>query len=126
MIAHLVNQFTVLVGQTALVFLFMILVFNIHCEGSLPLAIFITLLQGLCGMCYGKILIYFYCCYLYPSETTFSSTVPHQSWLTALRILSLLLLVRVLSESEIPFIPFEGKARVVGECMSPWWVKALF
>lgn len=56
MIAHLVNQFTVLVGQTALVFLFMILVFNIHCEGSLPLAIFITLLQGLCGMCYGKFL----------------------------------------------------------------------
>jgi len=55
MLAHLVNQFTVLVGQTALVFLFMLLVFNISCNGSLPLAIFITLVQGLCGMCYGLV-----------------------------------------------------------------------
>lgn len=95
MIAHLVNQFTVLVGQTALVFLFMILVFNIHCEGSLPLAIFITLLQGLCGMCYGKFFLsIYYCCYLYPSETTFSSTVPPSVLAHCLRILSLLLLVR--------------------------------
>ena len=57
MLAHLVNQFTVLVGQTALVFLFMLLVFNISCNGSLPLAIFITLVQGLCGMCYGIYII---------------------------------------------------------------------
>lgn len=54
MLAHLVNQFTVLIGQTALVFLFMLLVFNIACNGSLTLAVFITLLQGLCGMSYGK------------------------------------------------------------------------
>ena len=54
MIAHLVNQFTVLAGQTALVFLFMLLAFQIPCHGSLSLAIFITLLQGLCGMSYGK------------------------------------------------------------------------
>ncbi len=54
MLAHLVNQFTVLIGQTALVFLFMLLVFNIACHGSLALAVFITLLQGLCGMSYGK------------------------------------------------------------------------
>ena len=53
MIAHLVNQFTVLMGQTALVFVFMILVFQIPCIGSLTLAIFITLLQGMCGMSYG-------------------------------------------------------------------------
>lgn len=55
MLAHLVNQFTVLIGQTALVFLFMLLVFNIACHGSLALAVFITLLQGLCGMSYGKL-----------------------------------------------------------------------
>ena len=54
MVAHIANQFSVLVGQTALVYIFMMLVFNIHCQGSLPLAIFITLLQGLCGMCYGE------------------------------------------------------------------------
>ncbi|EFX78467.1 ABC protein, subfamily ABCH [Daphnia pulex] len=55
MLAHLVNQFTVLIGQTALVFLFMLLVFNIACHGSLALAVFITLLQGLCGMSYGLV-----------------------------------------------------------------------
>ena len=54
MVAHLVNQFTVLCGQTALVFLFMLLVFAIPCHGSLASAVFITLLQGLCGMSYGE------------------------------------------------------------------------
>ena len=53
MIAHLVNQFTVLCGQTALVYIFMLLVFDVACHGSLVLAVIITLLQGLCGMCYG-------------------------------------------------------------------------
>nr|QST15012.1 ABCH-like protein [Diaphanosoma celebensis] len=53
MVAHLVNQFTVLCGQTALVFIFMLLVFAIPCHGNLVSAVFITLLQGLCGMSYG-------------------------------------------------------------------------
>ena len=48
--------------KTALVFLFMLLVFNISCNGSLPLAIFITLVQGLCGMCYGIYLLLFLKC----------------------------------------------------------------
>lgn len=66
MLAHLVNQFTVLVGQTALVFLFMLLVFNIACHGSLALAVFITLLQGLCGMSYGKFQSHLnYCIFLF-------------------------------------------------------------
>ena len=52
--AHLVNQFTILVGQTGLVFLFMLLVFKIPCHGSIVAAIALTLLQGLCGMCYGN------------------------------------------------------------------------
>lgn len=53
LLAHLVNQFTVLLGQTALVFLCMLAVFNIPCQGNLALAVFITLLQGLCGMSFG-------------------------------------------------------------------------
>ncbi|XP_046646484.1 ABC transporter G family member 20-like [Daphnia pulicaria] len=53
LLAHLVNQFTILLGQTALVFLCMLAVFNIPCEGNLALAVFITLLQGLCGMSFG-------------------------------------------------------------------------
>ncbi len=54
LLAHLVNQFTVLICQTALVFIYMLCVFKIICEGSLTLAVFITLLQGLCGMSYGQ------------------------------------------------------------------------
>lgn len=53
MIAHLVNQFAVLCGQTTLVYIFMLLVFDVACHGNLALAVTITLLQGLCGMCYG-------------------------------------------------------------------------
>ncbi len=54
LLAHLVNQFTVLVGQTALVFICMLWIFSIPCEGNLVTAVVITLLQGLCGMSYGN------------------------------------------------------------------------
>nr|CAH0102208.1 unnamed protein product [Daphnia galeata] len=53
LLAHLVTQFTVLVFQSSVVLLVMLLVFKITCQGSLALAMFITLLQGLCGMFYG-------------------------------------------------------------------------
>ena len=54
---QLISQFFVMVGQTALVFMCMLLVFNISCHGNLALAVFITFLQGLVGMCFGN---YFY------------------------------------------------------------------
>lgn len=54
LLAHLVNQFVVLVGQTALVFLVMLSIFKIPCIGNLALAVFITLLQGICGMTFGE------------------------------------------------------------------------
>lgn len=38
LLAHVVNQFSVLVGQTVLVFLFMLAVFHIPCEVSLTMA----------------------------------------------------------------------------------------
>ena len=57
MVAHLVNQFTVLLGQTALVFIFILGVFAIPCHGNLGSAVFLTLLQGLCGMSYGNAIV---------------------------------------------------------------------
>lgn len=54
MIANLVNQLIVLLGQTFLVYLFALVVFNTACHGNLALAVFITLLQGLCGMSLGN------------------------------------------------------------------------
>jgi len=53
LVAHVANQFTILVGQTGLVFFVMLVVFKIPCVGSLPLAVFISLMQGLCGMSFG-------------------------------------------------------------------------
>ncbi|EFX84768.1 ABC protein, subfamily ABCH [Daphnia pulex] len=53
MIAHVVNQLIVLIGQTIFVYIFALLVFKISFHGSLALAVLITLLQGLCGMSLG-------------------------------------------------------------------------
>jgi hypothetical protein len=57
LMSHLVNQFTAMIGQTVLVFLVMLLIFNIPCHGSLGLAVFITFLQSFVGMSFGKELI---------------------------------------------------------------------
>jgi hypothetical protein len=46
LLGYLINQFTVMIGQTALVYLFMLLVYKITCQENLALAICITLLQG--------------------------------------------------------------------------------
>ena len=54
LVAHVVNQFMVLVGQTGLVFFVMLVLFKISCQGSLALAFFISLMQGLCGMAFGN------------------------------------------------------------------------
>jgi hypothetical protein len=51
---QLISQFFVMAGQTALVFMCMLLIFNISCQGNLALAVFITFLQGLVGMCFGN------------------------------------------------------------------------
>ncbi|EFX79372.1 ABC protein, subfamily ABCH [Daphnia pulex] len=56
LMSHLVNQFTAMIGQTALGFLVMLLVFSIPCQGSLVLAVFITFLQGFVGMSFGLLI----------------------------------------------------------------------
>jgi hypothetical protein len=43
-------------GQTALVLIFMILVFGVECKGDVFSAVVLTILQGLCGMCFGELL----------------------------------------------------------------------
>lgn len=52
--SHVVTQFVVMCGQTALVLIFMILVFGVECKGDIAWVIILTILQGLCGMCFGK------------------------------------------------------------------------
>ncbi|XP_018561471.1 ABC transporter G family member 20 isoform X2 [Anoplophora glabripennis] len=54
--SHVVTQFVVMCGQTTLVLIFMILVFKVECRGDIFLVIVITILQGLCGMCFGFVI----------------------------------------------------------------------
>ncbi|XP_059611334.1 ABC transporter G family member 23 isoform X2 [Phlebotomus argentipes] len=54
--SHVVTQFVVMCGQTALVLIFMILVFGVTCNGDIFWVIVLTLLQGLCGMCFGFVI----------------------------------------------------------------------
>lgn len=54
--SHVVTQFVVMCGQTALVLIFMILVFGVDCNGDIGWVIVLTLLQGLCGMCFGFVI----------------------------------------------------------------------
>jgi hypothetical protein len=52
--SHVITQFVVMCGQTALVLIFMILVFGVECKGDVFSAVILTILQGLCGMCFGE------------------------------------------------------------------------
>ncbi|XP_014212098.1 ABC transporter G family member 20 isoform X2 [Copidosoma floridanum] len=54
--SHVVTQFVVMCGQTALVLIFMILVFGVECKGDIGFVIVLTILQGLCGMCFGFVI----------------------------------------------------------------------
>ncbi|KAH1009703.1 hypothetical protein HUJ04_002021 [Dendroctonus ponderosae] len=54
--SHVVTQFVVMCGQTTLVLIFMILVFEVECKGDIFIVIILTILQGLCGMCFGFVI----------------------------------------------------------------------
>ncbi|XP_059045485.1 ABC transporter G family member 23 isoform X3 [Achroia grisella] len=54
--SHVVTQFVVMCGQTALVLIFMISVFGVKNNGNIAFVIMLTLLQGLCGMCFGFVI----------------------------------------------------------------------
>ena len=53
-LAQLIHQFFIMVGQAVLIFIFVLFVFNIPIIGSLTLAIFLSISQGFCGMCLGR------------------------------------------------------------------------
>ncbi|XP_063228570.1 ABC transporter G family member 20-like isoform X2 [Bacillus rossius redtenbacheri] len=54
--SHVITQFVVMCGQTALVLIFMILVFGVECKGDITSVVILTILQGLCGMCFGFVI----------------------------------------------------------------------
>ncbi|XP_021913320.1 ABC transporter G family member 20 isoform X2 [Zootermopsis nevadensis] len=54
--SHVITQFVVMCGQTALVLIFMIIVFGVECKGNVLSAVILTILQGLCGMCFGFVI----------------------------------------------------------------------
>ncbi|XP_019699572.1 ABC transporter G family member 23 isoform X3 [Harpegnathos saltator] len=54
--SHVATQFVVMCGQTALVLIFMILVFGVECKGDIGWVIVLTILQGFCGMCFGFVI----------------------------------------------------------------------
>lgn len=54
--SHVITQFVVMCGQTALVLIFMILVFEVTCNGDIVSVVLLTLLQGMCGMCFGFVI----------------------------------------------------------------------
>ncbi|XP_032597380.1 ABC transporter G family member 23 isoform X2 [Drosophila grimshawi] len=51
--SHVITQFVVMCGQTTLVLIFMLVVFGVTNNGDLFWVIVLTLLQGMCGMCFG-------------------------------------------------------------------------
>lgn len=51
--SHVVTQFVVMTIQTVMVLVFSFAVFSILCVGSLLWVIILTMLNGLCGMCFG-------------------------------------------------------------------------
>lgn len=54
LLAILATQIIVMIMQTFLIFVLMLFVFNVPCNGSIAVAILVTILQGLCGMCFGN------------------------------------------------------------------------
>jgi len=54
--SHVITQFVVMCGQTALVLIFMIVVFGVECKGDIGWVIVLTILQGLCGMTFGFVI----------------------------------------------------------------------
>lgn len=45
--SHVITQFVVMCGQTALVLIFMILIFGVECQGDIFWVITLTILQGI-------------------------------------------------------------------------------
>lgn len=55
MLAHLMTQMLVMLVQIALILVFMFPVFQLPCEGSMVWVVFLSVLQGFCGMTFGAL-----------------------------------------------------------------------
>ncbi|XP_025836183.1 ABC transporter G family member 20 [Agrilus planipennis] len=51
--AHVITQFVVMVGQSIMVLIFSFAVFNLTLNGNIFLVALLTMMTGLCGMCFG-------------------------------------------------------------------------
>jgi len=63
-IAHWFIQSIFVLVQMALGFLLVILVYGVHCRGSLSLAIFVAFLEGLSGLSLGTELFFKICIFI--------------------------------------------------------------
>lgn len=52
--SHVVTQFLIMCGQSFLVLIFSFSVFDLTLNGDVTLVVLLTILTGLCGMCFGK------------------------------------------------------------------------
>ena len=52
--SHVTTQFLVMCGQTVLVMVFSFYIFNLTNRGDLAWVVLLTVLTGLCGMCFGE------------------------------------------------------------------------
>lgn len=59
--SHVVTQFLIMTGQSILVLLFSFYVFELTLNGSIVWVVILTILTGLCGMCFGKYIIFTNC-----------------------------------------------------------------
>lgn len=56
--SHVATQFVIMCGQTTFVLIFSFSIFGLTLEGDILWVILLTVLTGLCGMCFGKLSFY--------------------------------------------------------------------
>lgn len=56
--SHVATQFVIMCGQTTFVLLFSFSIFGLTLNGEILWVILLTILTGLCGMCFGRFKIY--------------------------------------------------------------------
>lgn len=54
MFSHVITQFIVMVFQSILVLIFSFVIFELTIHGEVWTVVLLTILTGLCGMCFGK------------------------------------------------------------------------
>lgn len=55
LLSHVVTQFVIMSGQTTFVLIFSFSIFGLTLEGDMLWVILLTILTGLCGMCFGML-----------------------------------------------------------------------